>query len=261
MTEQQELTEQFIYPKNALLRKSYQAIIQAVLERRRIVFRPESLAIAICNYHGWPDDSNIDIDKPSGQNFKKALNILRTFEGKFTKPLDKGLGLEVFVFKTNGARVSTFDALERLCSLDIDMSEVVATTARLDLNQKWNDKFVPDCLAVEISAEVAAADSAMPMKIDTLDAVVAEKPSSFKAKRKGMVKGSELAPDELEAVKLSSSGIFDELLAGDVPPPPPEITDLKTYINSKLSKIEDCYREGSTGNEGKLKTPLETKVS
>ncbi len=205
--QQDELVERFIYPKNALLRKSLQGIINTVLETRRIVFRPETLALAILNYHGWIDDSNLDTDKPPGANYKKALNILKTFEGTFTGFTGTGLGLEVFIYRTDKVRVKTFDELEQLCSLDPDMSEVVATTIKLDHSQKWEDKYVPDNPpnAVSITnatSEIIKMKSAQPLKKDSLDALVLNKPSSFRQRHTRPTKGSELSPEDLEEIKM-----------------------------------------------------------
>lgn len=212
--EQNEPTEQFIYPKNALLKKSLQGIIYAVLEHRRVVFRPDVLSMAILNYNGWIDDSNFDTEKPPGPNYKKAVNILKTFEGKFTKFTNSGIGLEVFIFRKDKRRVKSFAELEELCSLDPDMSEVVATTAKLDLSQKWEDLYVSEVPIVgDIgAADIARMDSAKPFKKD-IDEIIAARPNSFKNKHKPR-KGSELSQDDLDEIKFSVDNLLIETPVG-----------------------------------------------
>jgi hypothetical protein len=201
-----EFKEQFIYPKNALLKKSLQGIICEVLARRRVVFRPEILSSAIINYNGWIDDSNFDTEKAPGANYKKAVNILKTFEGKFTKFIGLG-GLEVFIFRVDGRRVKSFAELEELCSLDPDMSEVVATTAKLDLDQKWDDVYIStQPMSIDTRGDITKNNSAVLLKKeDCINEIVAKKPNSFKHKHKPRI-GRELTPDELEEFKASVVG-------------------------------------------------------
>ena len=146
MTE--ELKEQFIYPANNVLKKAYQALIYAVITKRTVRFYAPALGLEILDYMGWPDDSGLNIvdnssgvAKPSGPNYRKAVNLLRTFEGKFTKFVGKGMVLEIYIFGLDEKRVSSFDALEKLCALDVYMSEAVATNLNLNLDQPWTDSY------------------------------------------------------------------------------------------------------------------------
>ncbi|MDO8728018.1 MAG: hypothetical protein Q7J35_18350 [Candidatus Methanoperedens sp.] len=211
--QEQTFKEQFIYPKNLLLRRSLQGIIYTVLKLRRVVFRPEVLSLAILNYHGWVDDSNFDTDKPPGSNYKKAVNILKTFERKFTKFAGSGLGLEIFIFRLDGVRVKSFEELEYLCSLDLYMNEIVATTAELDMSQKWEDIYVtetPITNSVVEVAEIVKMDTAKPFNKDPINNIIAAKPNSFGSKHKHIIKGSDLSPEDLDEIKAS----VNELIGG-----------------------------------------------
>lgn len=219
------LEPQFIYPNNTTLKKAMQALIYTVLQERRVLFQPSTLSLAILNYMGWIDDSNIaNPDKPEGPNYKKAKNILKTFEGKFTKFRQNGL--EVFIFKIDRVRVCSYRELEELCVHDPDMNESVATTEKLDLEQPWRDMLITPTGKAPVSLELALIDNGIKEKHSAIEAQIKD---AQKMRLQGIKKGSELAPKELEELKLSSDGIFDELLSNGV----------------------------SSGNEGKLKSPVE----
>ncbi len=206
--QEQTFKEQFIYPKNSLLRKSLQGIIYAILEHRRIVFRPEYLSMVILNHHGWVDDSNIDTDKPPGPNYRKAVNILKTFEGKFTK--FSGYGLEIYIFRFDGIRVKSFGELEYLCGLDPDMSEGVATSVKLDLNQIWEDSYIEPGSEGDITkTDDLGVFEGVPIKKGNLDTIVKNKQNSFLKMSRGKIKGSNLSPEELDELKASVNKLMN----------------------------------------------------
>jgi len=209
--QEQTFKEQFIYPKNSLLRKSLQGIIYAILEHRRIVFRPEYLSMVILNHHGWIDDSNMDTDKPPGPNYRKAVNILKTFEGKFTK--FSGSGLEIYIFRFDGIRIKSFGELEYLCGLDPDMSEGVATSVKLDLNQIWEDSYIEPGSEGDITKKRELDDlgvlEGVPFKKGNLDTIVKNKQNSFLKMSRGKIKGSNLSPEELDELKASVNKLMN----------------------------------------------------
>ncbi len=202
---------QFIYPPNPTLRKAYQALVAKVLEERAVVFRPASLTQAIIEGLGWIDDGNLsNPDRPEGPNYKKAKNILRTFEGKFTK-FNRG-GLEIFVFKTDKTRVATFEELEGLCSLDPHMSEIVATVEKLDLSQTWRDVLVNDCsIRTPVSDSLARIDA----ESTSRRATVIKMADRAKTRRLvGKKKGFELPKEQLNEVKMFD--VINEREIGDL---------------------------------------------
>ena len=159
-----ELKLQFVYPENLILRRSYQGLIKIVLEQQRVIFSPVALSKAILEYNDWIDDSNItNPDRPEGPFYKKAKNILKTFENQFTK-FNRN-GLEVFVFKADTKkRVGSYSELKQLCSLDPYMSEIIATSEKLDLSQPWEDKYSvknENYVLNSIESEIAKIDSAI----------------------------------------------------------------------------------------------------
>lgn len=188
----QELTEQFIYPTNKILKQAYQAVICAVVKKRQVRFFAPALSLEILDYMGWPDDSGLNIvdnnsgtSKPSGPHYRKAQNLLRTFEGKFTKFIGVGMVLEVFIFKPDKTRVSSFAELERLCAVDPYMSEVVATNLNLNLDQSWNDEYAEK------------PTFAVSQELSIIDAEIAEKQAQIvklghPARHNGVVRGRSL---------------------------------------------------------------------
>lgn len=187
---EEELKEQFIYPKHPTLKRAYQGIIRMVFHEKRVVFQPTDLILGIIEYLGWEDDSNIDVpDKKAGPRYNKVKNILKSFEGSFTK--FSGSGLEVFIFKMNNKRVSSFKELERLCALDTDMSELVATTEKLDLSQPWQDALVSNP-TYPISSETSTIDYKNNEKKST---ILEAKKRNMDKRHDGKVKGKALKID------------------------------------------------------------------
>lgn len=213
----EELHEQFIYPTNKILRKAYQAIIYAVVKKRQIRFLAPTLSREIIEYMGWPDDSNsanIDFSgasKPPGNNHKKATNMLRTFEGKFLKFVGTGMALEVFIFKPDGKRVSSYEELEQLCAIDPDMSEVVATNISLNLDQGWNDQYVTQP-SIGVTQELAVIDSQIAQK----KAEITKAKEKKSARHKGRVKGIDV---KVPAYNIPSNeeNVFDDLVEVKTP--------------------------------------------
>lgn len=184
----EKLEEQFIYPKHPLLKQAYQGVICKVFHEKRITFQPIELILAILDRLSWEDDSNIDVpDRKPGFRYKRAKNILKSFEGSFTK--FSGSGLEIFIFKPDKGRVSSFKELESLCAADIDMSELIATTEKFDLTQPWQDALVLNP-TYPISSELAEIDIQNNKKKD--DIVKTRKRNK---QHKGIVKGDKLQVD------------------------------------------------------------------
>lgn len=197
-----DVEEQFIYPTNPTLRRAYQALISKVLEERSVVFQPTTLILTIVDFMGWVDDSNLlNLDKPEGTYYKKAKNILRTFEGSFTK--FNRAGLEVFIFKKDRQRVKTFEELELLCAADSFMNEIVATTEKLDLSQRWGDVFITPKAAVNpVLQELKTIDTETKYKKEVVAAGIEEQK---KNRLVGVVKGSQLSEEALTEFVLQAS--------------------------------------------------------
>lgn len=183
----EEPKEQFIYPKHPLLRRAYQGIITKVFDTRKVVFRPTELIMAIIDHLGWEDDSGMDsYEKKPGPRYKKAKNILRSFEGNFVK--FSGSSLEVYIFKLDKNRVQSFIELESLCEIDTDMSELIATTEKLDLTQPWCDVRVSNPV-YPISSEITTIDSILE---ENKSIILKEKKRKMGKRHDGIVKGTEL---------------------------------------------------------------------
>ena len=211
-----ELTEQFIYPTNPLLKKAYQGVIAAVLKHQKVRFFAPALGLEILEYMGWPDDSGLNIidnssgvGKPSGPMYKRSMNLLRALEGKFTKFVGTGMVLEIFIFKPDGCRVSSFKDLELLCSSDVFMSEFVATNIKLDLSQEWKDEHIKKPV-FSISQELGNIDCEIATKkVEILEVSVSKR----KSRNKGVVKGYALKstayniPSEPDLLFLKSTDV------------------------------------------------------
>lgn len=201
----EELKEQFKYPKHATLKRAYQGIIRKVYIEKRIVFQPTDLILEILEYLGWEDDSNLDVpDKKAGPRYNKVKNILKNFEGSFTK--FSGSGLEVFIFRMDGKRVSSFAELESLCALDTDMSELIATTEKLDLNQPWKDALVKNP-TYPISSEISNIDYKLKEKQVN---IVKSRNVDKKKRHDGIVKGDKLKVDPYNIPDSIGDDIFNE---------------------------------------------------
>lgn len=118
-----ELQEQFVYPRNKRLRDTYIALLGRVRTDKKIRLSIFEAVEAICDRKGWTIDHTPGSQKSPGPHVKRAKQMLRQLEGKFFQFHGAAI-IEVVAFNiATKRRVTSFDELFDLCDNDRYLSE------------------------------------------------------------------------------------------------------------------------------------------